>query len=229
MEYKRILAIGDIHGEWEKFISLYEKIHFNPDEDLLIFLGDYVDRGPKPLHVLDWMYEHRNEKNMIMLRGNHEQMMLDYYKDGDNLWVWNGGDRTRKALERQKEGVLEKSLSFLESLPLYYHMTYNGKEMFFCHAGIMPDIPLEQQKECDLLWIREDFYDVYDGDALVVVGHTPVTYLDFPPEPVYFRDRNIIMVDTGSFLEDGFISCVDVLSGQFVRSDPGKNRRERRF
>lgn len=137
MEYKRILAIGDIHGEWEKFMSLYERIHFNPDEDLLIFLGDYVDRGPKPLHVLDWMYEHRNEKNMIMLRENHEQMMLDYYKDGDSLWVWNGGDRTRKALARQKDGVLEKNLSFLESLPLYHRMTYNGKEMFFCHAGIL--------------------------------------------------------------------------------------------
>ena len=82
---------------------------------MLIFLGDYVDRGPKPLHVLDWMYEHRNEKNMIMLRGNHEQMMLDYYKDGDNLWVWNGGDRTRKALAHQKDEVLEKTLSFLES------------------------------------------------------------------------------------------------------------------
>jgi len=225
MEYKRILAIGDIHGEWDKFMSLYEKIHFNPAEDLLIFLGDYIDRGPKPLHVLDWMYEHRNEKNMIMLRGNHEQMMLDYYDYDNKLWVFNGGDKGRKALAKQKENVFKDCLDFVQNLPLYHHMTYKGKEMFFCHAGVLPGIPLDEQDERDLLWIREEFYDVYDGDALVVVGHTPVTYLDFPPEPLFFKDRNIVMVDTGSFMEDGFISCVDILSGKFVQSDPSKNRR----
>ncbi len=75
--YKRILVIGDIHGEWDKFQSLYEKIGFTPPDDLLIFLGDYIDRGPKPLQVLDWMMAHEEEANIIMLRGNHEQMMLD--------------------------------------------------------------------------------------------------------------------------------------------------------
>ena len=225
MDYKRILAVGDIHGEWDKFMSLYEKIRFNPDEDLLIFLGDYIDRGPKPLHVLDFMYEHRNDKNMIMLRGNHEQMLINYYKYDNKSWLFNGGNKGRKMLERQKKDMFEECLRFLDSLPLYHHMIYKGKEMFFCHAGVLPGVPLNEQDESDLLWIREEFFEVYDGDALVVVGHTPVTYLDYPPEPLFFKDRNIIMVDTGSFMDDGFISCVDILSGKFIQSDSDKNIR----
>ena len=59
--YERILAIGDIHGQWDRFKSLYGQIDFQPGRDLLIFLGDYIDRGRKFLYVLDWMYEHRNE------------------------------------------------------------------------------------------------------------------------------------------------------------------------
>ena len=220
MEYKRILAVGDIHGEWDKFTSLYEKINFKPDEDLLIFLGDYIDRGSKPLHVLNFMYEHRNDKNMIMFRGNHEQMMIDYYASGetDTLWLWNGGDKARKQLAKQKKGVLKDCLDFLKKLPLYYRLNYNGKDMFFCHAGINPHIPLDKQTAGDLLWIREEFYDEYDGDTLVVIGHTPVEYLDLPPKPARYRE-NIMMADTGSFLKEGCISCVDVLSGKFVQSD----------
>ena len=56
-KYKRILAIGDIHGEYDKFLNLYGKIGFNPPDDLLVFLGDYIDRGPEPLKVLDWLME----------------------------------------------------------------------------------------------------------------------------------------------------------------------------
>ena len=76
--YKRILAVGDIHGEWKKFLSLYRQVQFDPQQDLLIFLGDYIDRGLRSMEALDWMYTHHEEKNIIMLRGNHEQMMLDY-------------------------------------------------------------------------------------------------------------------------------------------------------
>ena len=100
---KRILVIGDIHGMWDRFMSLYGQIEYNPEEDMLIFLGDYIDRGDKPLHVLDWMYEHREDPNIIMLRGNHEQMLLDFYASGESgeLWLWNGGDKTRRGLKAQ--------------------------------------------------------------------------------------------------------------------------------
>ena len=222
--YDHIMVIGDIHGKWDRFMSLYQKINFNPAKDFLIFLGDYIDRGEKPLHVLDWMYEHRKEKSIVMLRGNHEQMMLNYYHSGgsDHTWLWNGGNKLRKALEHQPPRALEECLRFLDSLPLYHRMDIQGKDYFFCHAGILPNVPLEKQSEKDLLWIREDFYKNYNGSTTVVVGHTPMFYLKREPVPWIMSDRNIIMMDTGSFVEKGCISCMDLISGKIWQSEDPK-------
>ena len=122
--YKRILAIGDIHGEWDKFVSLYRQIDFQPGRDLLVFLGDYIDRGSAPLHVLKWLFAHKNNEHIIILRSNHEQMMLDYYREGEcnNLWLWNGGDVTRDALDEEDSTLKEDFLRFIEELPLSYRI-----------------------------------------------------------------------------------------------------------
>ena len=113
--YKRILAIGDIHGEYDKLVDLYAKIDFNPPDDLLVFLGDYVDRGKKPIEVLQWLMARRDEPNVVMLRGNHDQMMLDCYfrkevqqtwggpfapEDHGDVWKENGGNKTHNALNK---------------------------------------------------------------------------------------------------------------------------------
>lgn len=67
--YKRILAVGDVHGQYDKLVSLYDKLDFNPQEDLLIFLGDYIQGGDKPCEVLEWMIDHQHD-NIVYLRGN---------------------------------------------------------------------------------------------------------------------------------------------------------------
>lgn len=225
MAYKRVLAVGDIHGEWEKFISLYEKIQFNPEEDFLIFLGDYIDRGPDSLRVLEWLYRHQRVENMVMLRGNHEQMMLDYYcgsKDG-GIWLWNGGDKTLEILKEQPHELLEEYLQFIKQMPIYHQMEINGKAYIFCHAGLRPDVPLTEQTERDMLWIREEFFEVYEGEPIIVVGHTPVCFLGNDTAPIHVKGRNIIMADTGSFLPDGYVSCIDVMSGACWQSDSALN------
>ena len=121
--YKRILSIGDIKGQYGKLLSLCDKIKFNPAEDLLVLHGDYLDLGPdprwaaaatwQPLEVLDWLMERRGEQNVVMLRGNREQMMLDYFMDKETQrkaggpfapedtgedWFPNHGDATHEAL-----------------------------------------------------------------------------------------------------------------------------------
>ncbi len=218
--YERILAVGDIHGEWDKFMYLYRMIEFDPEKDLLIFLGDYIDRGLKPLHVLDWMYEHQNEKNIIMLRGNHEQLMLDYYAGGEkgDLWLWNGGDVTRRGLKKQNTRVRDLCLEFVSRLPVRYRIQANGKDFFFCHAGVKPGIPLKDQEDKTLLWVREEFFDHYSGKEIVVSGHTNVGYVE-PGRTTPILRKNMILVDTGSYLPDGQISCVDVLSGRIWQSE----------
>lgn len=228
VEYERILAIGDLHGNFDRLLSVFHKIQFREGRDFLIFLGDYVDRGPESMRCLRWAMEMSEKEHVVFLRGNHEQMMLAYYEGHNiygNSWLPNGGNATKRDLNAWIEKdpmALEKSLEFIRHRPLYHQLLYNDTKYIFCHAGLKPGIPLEDQREEDLLWIRGDFYKYYHGNATVVVGHTPVQYL-MPDRVTPIRlKNNIWLVDTGSFLPQGRISCVDVLNGTLWQSDPGR-------
>ena len=82
MTYRRILAIGDIHGKFSKLLSLIHKIEFDERQDYLILLGDYIDRGEDNMRCFRWAMEMSEKPNVVALRGNHEQMMLYYYALG---------------------------------------------------------------------------------------------------------------------------------------------------
>jgi len=236
MEYERILAVGDIHGMYEKLVSLMELMQFDPDDDLLIFLGDYIDRGPQSLECMDYVMDlyKRNPERVIPLLGNHEVMCLNYYRyegqrrsymmddlDKQMVMVWldNGGTGTHKQFKKLKRPERQKRLRWMRMLSNHYQIG----DYYFCHAGIQPFIPLDNQKEGDLLWMREGFYDLYDGRyGTVVVGHTPVQELPKKywkdgqsPTTPQFLDNKIILCDTGSFMDGGKLSCVDVLTGEY--------------
>ena len=237
MEYKRVLVVGDVHGMYEKLIALMEKIQFNPAEDLLIFLGDYIDRGPQPLECLDYIIALNKQypERVVPLLGNHEVMCLNYYRykkqskgfmmDGldyeiAHVWLDNGGKKLRKQFE-YKLGKVErdKRLRWMRQLSNHYQVD----KFYFCHAGIQPFISLDMQRERDLLWMREGFFELYDGRAgTIVIGHTPVQELKQkhwidgqPPTTPQFLENNIIMCDTGAYMEDGKLSCVNVLTGEY--------------
>ena len=226
MEYRRILAIGDMHGHFTRLLSLFHKINFDPEQDLLILLGDYIDRGNENMRCFRWAMEMSEKKNVIALRGNHEQMMLYYYLlegEEDGIWLPNGGSATKRELEvwmNREPEALKKSLEFIMKRPFYHQMFIGDKEYIFCHAGLKPGIPLEKQIDEHLLWIRSEFYSDYEGTAEIIVGHTPTSYL--MPDMYYpiKLKNNITIIDTGSFLPKGRISCIDVLSGTIWQSDP---------
>ena len=232
MQYKRILALGDIHGKYKKLSSVFNKINFDAEKDFLILLGDYVDRGEENLHCLQWAMKISELPNVVALRGNHEQMMLNFYTDGSfasTIWLPNGGSKTRTELDKwckDDPNFLDKALKFISERPLYYRMFIGKQEYIFCHAGLLPGVPLENQTEETLLWIRDEFYYHYDGAAEVVVGHTPTPYLGKMPgssnQDAYLPMRlanKITLIDTGSFLPKGRITCMDILSGKFWQSD----------
>ena len=99
------------------------------------------------------------------------------------------------------------------------HAQAGGREFFFCHAGVEQELPLELQQPKDLLWIRGRFYRGYHGAATVVVGHTATEKLRSGcREPIWLKNH-ILLLDTGSYLPKGRISCVDVLSGEVWQSD----------
>jgi serine/threonine protein phosphatase 1 len=227
--YTRVLAIGDVHGMYEKLIKLMDKIRFNPDEDLLIFLGDYIDRGPDPGRCLQYIFALQDQYPdvVVCLMGNHEVMMSSYFmqKRGNynNLivdyagsWLDNGGLETLKQLDEMDADTKEELLQWVMNLPVKYQY----QDYFFCHAGVDPDVPLAVQNEFDMLWRRQQWWEQYKGEETLVVGHTPVQKVmkltgkeRRTPKPL-FLTNHVIMCDTGAYMSGGKLSCVDVLAGK---------------
>lgn len=190
-----VVAIGDVHG----CASLLREAlwpHLGSGAELIL-LGDLIDRSPEAAgdrHVLELVRELQANSEVYglagvtVLRGNHEQMLLealaeDTPGEATDLWEWNGGDPAFLPVAREHQ-------DWLQSLPL---TTVRGRYLFV-HAGVRPGVPLKQQQADDLLWIRQPFLQRPHGLAYTVVhGHT-IT-----------KDRRIdcradrINLDTGAF------------------------------
>ncbi len=190
----RIYAIGDIHGCIDKLTELMEKIDIDFEHDLLIFIGDYIDRGPNSYEVVKYLINLKKEHpNIIFLRGNHEDMLMQFLSGADRYtYLINGGQKT---LESYLEIVTSSDIdpippdhfNFFNSLLNYYETD----DYIFVHAGLRPGIPLASQKTEDLLWIREKFiFSNYDFDKKIIFGHTP--FLSPMVQP------NKIGIDTGA-------------------------------
>ncbi len=207
----RVYAIGDIHGRLDLLQALARRIEADlaksPALAVTIFLGDYIDRGPDSAEVLDRLARGDFPTEFLALRGNHEEVMLDFLEDPDILENWRnyGGLETLHSYgidvlpalrgvgyEEMRDRMLERlPQSHLKFLRGTAHSTAFG-DYFFCHAGARPGTPLDQQSPRDLLWIREEFLEFRGSwDRVVVHGHTPVD------EPELLANR--INVDTGAF------------------------------
>jgi serine/threonine protein phosphatase 1 len=191
---KRIYAIGDIHGCYDKLCRLIDRIDIRWSRDTLVLLGDYIDRGPRSYEVLEYLIALKKEHpDTIFLKGNHEAMFLDFLSGTDTLtYLYNGGQRTldsyyRYNMSAEHLTIPKEHLDFLNSLVLC-HQT---EDYIFAHAGVRSGIPLSEQVEKDLLWIREPFVgEPNDFEKTVVFGHTPF------PEPLVQPGK--IGIDTGA-------------------------------
>ena len=171
-------AIGDIHGSYTKLANLLRHCadfcgHNNPR---FVFLGDYVDRGKRSREVVTLLIEAQRARpgQVVCLRGNHEDMLIAAANRQDEpMWLYNGGDATLRSYGVESaEDIPAEHLAWFDRLPLSSH----DERRFFVHAGIMPGIPLAQQREDVMLWIREPFLsDQNDHGLYVVHGHTPTT------------------------------------------------------
>ncbi|MGB5218297.1 MAG: metallophosphoesterase family protein [Smithella sp.] len=204
----KIFAIGDIHGCLEKLEELMEKMVIDRQRDTLVFIGDYIDRGKYSREVVDYLIRLQGEyQNVICLRGNHEQMFMDYL-DGVNegLYLGNGGRATLESygilpsddIEKRKAKIPEEHMKFFQSLLPYYETDH----YIFVHAGLRPELPLRDQSIDDLLWIRFEFIEnENDFGKTVVFGHTPMKNL--------LINKNKIGIDTGA-VYDGKLTCVEL-------------------
>ncbi len=201
---ERVYAIGDIHGQAKLLDELLWKIGEDfaaaPETSRrLIFLGDYVDRGPRSSDVLDRLIQLTGtDIDCVFLKGNHEERFLRFVGDSDlsngQGWLKYGGAEALKSYgitvpfsvldsiepnDRELEAILTECaeavpkahLDFLRCLPVSFRVG----DYFFAHAGIRPGVPLNQQSERDLMWIRHEFLDSEECHPLFIVhGHTPV-------------------------------------------------------
>jgi serine/threonine protein phosphatase 1 len=169
--------------------------------DIIIFLGDYIDRGPSAYDVIDYLIDLSEKKKhqVVFLKGNHEDMLLRYISGNDKHGVYhnNGGIETIKSYTSHLGSfyIPEKHLEFFMSLRYYYE----AEDFIAVHAGIKHGVEnLQDQKPNDMLWIRDTFYRTKNRfTKTVIFGHTPAMSIT-GGDPVLFDDeRNIIGIDGG--------------------------------
>ncbi len=173
----RFFIISDIHGCIDKLERLIRLIEPELRSRTLVFLGDYIDRGPASCEVVELILRLKAEYDLVLLKGNHEKMFLDFLAGINQfLYLENGGELTlasyyNKYKVREGEIIIpSEHLDFYNNLALYHETD----DYIFVHAGLRDQIPLNSQSEEDLLWIREEFiYSTYDFGKTVIFGHTP--------------------------------------------------------
>lgn len=226
---RRLYCIGDIHGR----LDLLEELHAMIKDDcagfdgcrIVVYLGDYIDRGAQSKQVLDLLIEKPLEGfERVHLLGNHENALLDFLRNPQGIgaaWLSFGGQVTCMSygvgigklmlnmdLDLLRGELAEKlpqsHLDFLNSMTLYH----TEGDYCFVHAGIRPGVPITDQQLGDLLWIREEFtHSPINHDFVVVHGHTISEEVEALP--------NRIGIDTGAY-QTGLLTAL-VLEGSQQR------------
>ena len=213
-----IYAIGDIHGDLKQLQGILQAIEQDIEnravtDHRLIFVGDLVDRQPSSKQVIDLLIKAAAQgKPWTVLRGNHDRLFAMFLRDPtaadpilrpDYTWLHPrmGGRETlasygveysdNKSLQQLHAeavaAVPQAHLRYLEALP----NVWQNDQYFFCHAGVKPSIPLNQQTEDDLIWIRGPFHASTEKYAKIIVhGHTPID------DVTHYGNR--INIDTGA-------------------------------
>ena len=211
-----IYAVGDVHGRLDVLGPLLRDIATDAvaaataSRPLLVFLGDYVDRGPDSKGVVDLILEMRalDRFEVRSLKGNHEEALLQFLGDPTfgQTWLEHGGGPTLvsygvqpPAQRTDAEAWVKVRDAFAEALPPDHLAFYQGLELMsveadyaFVHAGVRPGVALADQSERDLLWIRQEFLQERGPfEKIIVHGHTPLEAPQLAP--------NRLGVDTGAY------------------------------
>ena len=211
----RLYAVGDIHGRADLLDDLHRMINRDAERApvrrrVVVYLGDYVDRGPDSFAVVEGLIERPLAGfECVRLKGNHEDFLLSFIDDASqgDAWLMNGGGATLASYGVDTVGYGEDNLeqarlALIRALPGehldFFHslaLTHEAGDYLFVHAGVRPGVGLHRQKDRDLMWIRDDFLDSdADFGPVVVHGHSIRPLPDIRP--------NRIGIDTGAYLTD---------------------------
>lgn len=179
----RLIAVGDIHGRYDQFISLLSYLEFDISKDYLIATGDLIDRGPDSYKVVKWFknMNHSTNGRVQSVFGNHEHLIISYFSghvpESDYFNKFIGGKATIDSYNKgvSYEDELAEHLSFLGSLPL----TIKIGRYIFSHAGINISKSIDNQTVNDTAWDYNKVYtkDTTSYDGILIYGHTPTVYI----------------------------------------------------
>lgn len=188
----RLIAIGDIHGRIQKLEGLLQQIQPTAD-DQLVFLGDYIDRGPDSYLVVETVIDLKERfPQTVTLRGNHEDFVISMFLGNQNpeernIWLNMNGGNLCLGSYRDAGHFMAVHKDFYLSLG----HSWETDEFFFCHAGIQPGVPLDEQRPIDLVDMREPFLSSkLDHGKVVVHGHSSQREVELL--------SNRINIDTGA-------------------------------
>jgi len=227
----RILVIGDIHGGLRALHQIFERAKVTLD-DTLIFLGDYVDGWSESPQVIDFLIDLGQKQNCIFIRGNHDELLLEWLSESkDNLqWYQHGGESTVLAYEKVDFETKQRHIEFLKNLQNYY---LDNENRLFVHAGFtnMNGINFEHFPKLfywdrtlwetalaldDRIQKTSEFYPkrltLYKE---IYIGHTPVSRIN---ETIPIQKATIWNVDTGAAFK-GPLTIMDVNTKEFWQSE----------
>lgn len=246
MVYIATYVISDIHGEYQMFMELLDKIKLK-ETDTLYVLGDVLDRGPHPIKTLMKLME---MPNAICIAGNHELMALECLEflrkeitdtsieefDEemlDNLMTWqsNGSKTTIDEFRELDTDMRQEVIAYVKEFLIYEELTVGEHDYLLVHAGLgnfTPEKDIEEYSLYELVWKRADYKEKYFDDVYVVTGHTPTQMIDENPKPGrIYRKNNHIAIDCGAYFLGGRLAaiCLDTGEEFYSSTNHGKDKR----
>ena len=226
-------VISDIHGQYDMFMELIDKIDLK-QTDTLYVLGDILDRGPHPIKVLKRLME---MPNAICIVGNHELMALECLEflmkeitemsieelDEemlDNLvtWQYNGSKSTIDEFIELGSDEKQDIIDFIKEFLIYEEVAVSDWDYLLVHAGLgnySPEKDIEDYSLHELVWIRADYDEQYFEDTFVITGHTPTQTIEGNPRPGFiYRNNNHIAIDCGAHYPGGRLAAICLETGE---------------
>jgi serine/threonine protein phosphatase 1 len=213
----RTLAIGDIHGCSQALRALLDAVKPGPD-DVIVTLGDYVDRGPDSYGVVDQLLALHQTGRLVALRGNHEEMLLRARESPDLLgsWLDCGGKQALRSYsplgdDGKIADVPDEHWHFLEHVCIDWHQT---RTHIFVHANAYPDLSMDEQPDYMLRWesISRDMSSPHCSGKVLICGHT------HQRSGLPLNLGHAVCIDTWAYGK-GWLTCLDATTGRIWQAN----------
>lgn len=218
-------VISDIHGESSTFFKMLEKINFSTKDELYI-IGDIMDRGEDALSIIEYI---RKQNNIYYIKGNHEEMFMDFVRRNDPFpWINNGGLNTYNQIAKNGVRYMNELYDYINTLPFYmvvdkYILVHAGLEVPIRHKSLTIKDLIERYGEDNCLWSKDLVgKERKFKDYTIICGHTPTQVIpNNKDKGNIFYTTGTIYIDCGCGFDDGHLGCLclDTMEEFYVEYD----------